>query len=236
MGKVIKLSIIFILFLVLVACGGNGIEGRYNHTGVDSNNMGSASNNSQGENKQNSVAQKDNVHSTVNKPYKEIGGGIGSNNPSEPADNTENQSKLDLSLWRATVSSVLHDDGSINYKPQNVLDSELKTSWVEGVDGSGIGEWIQLETDNEQGVSGFNIINGYASSKEFYYKNNRVKKIRIELSDGTLIEKSLEDNVIELQTVDFGRKVLCNSIKITILDTYNGEKYDDTCIAEIKLF
>lgn len=171
-----------------------------------------------------------------------INTGIGDQTQSPDVDSPEISSTettveaADISKWSVSSSSTLGNEGKLNYYPSNIKDGKPSTSWVEGVQGSGIGEWVMLTTSNAQKLKGIKIINGYASSMEFYNKNNRVRSIMLEFSDGSFVKKELGDTSREWQYLDFKEEILTNSIKITILDVYRGNKYDDTCIAEIDLY
>lgn len=122
------------------------------------------------------------------------------------------------------------------YPIELAFDFDMKTSWAEGNKKEGIGEWIDIKFDEIRGIHGIDILNGYSGKKELYYANNRVKKIRIEFSDGYSVDKELKnDYPVMLQRVDFERRE-SDFIKITILEVYNGDKYDDTCIAELRIF
>jgi hypothetical protein len=123
-----------------------------------------------------------------------------------------------------------------NYPPINASDGDLQTAWVEGVKGDGIGEWLGFEATNNYDVSGIKIINGYTKSDDLYYANNRIKKIRIELPDNTVIESQLINGTPDYQTIDFKKVVDVKNIRIIILEVYPGSKYHDTCISEIKVF
>lgn len=148
---------------------------------------------------------------------------------------------------KITASSYLKK-GIIEYKPQFVADRKMETSWVEGKDDEGINEWIKLLNTRQNGdqmietVKGIRIINGYAESKKLFYENNRVKKVKIEFSDGSSIIRDLDDGVLsedgslDYQELDFGREIETTFVKITILDIYKGSKHNDTCISEIHVF
>lgn len=138
--------------------------------------------------------------------------------------------ELDLYKSQSVIASSEHKD----YKASNVDDRDYSTAWVEDKPDSGIGESVIVNFDGEVEISGLEILNGYGKSKELYYANNRVKKIRIELSDGTAYERNLLDGNYEGPTsVLLPEKVNTEYIKVTILDVYRGSEYDDTCISEI---
>lgn len=56
----------------------------------------------------------------------------------------------------------------------------------------------------------------------------------LSFSDGSEIEISLDDTMEE-QIIEIGNKTV-SSVRLTILEVYNGVKYNDTCIASIKFY
>lgn len=105
--------------------------------------------------------------------------------------------------------------------------------WVEGVDGSGIGEWLEVLFDEPRDE--IIILNGYVDFKKpnLYKDNNRVKKFKVIPTDGgEHFEKiiALED-IVKFQGFDLPRE--CKSVKLEILEVFKGNKWDDTAITGI---
>lgn len=129
------------------------------------------------------------------------------------------------------ASSTYIENGS-DYSINNTQKTKLNP-WVEGVDGSGIGEKINIDYEQGEHLSGIKYIlfsNGFVSYKDpsLYLKNNRVKKIKVISKDQDYeIEIDIEDtpNIQELYLPQ-----TTNEIEIEILDIYKGSKWDDTCI------
>ncbi len=72
-------------------------------------------------------------------------------------------------------------DREYRYPPENLSSyDELNPPWVEGVEGDGIGEWIEFYYTLES--RSFYIFNGYFDPKypHLFTRNNRIKRIRIE--------------------------------------------------------
>jgi hypothetical protein len=147
------------------------------------------------------------------------------------------------------------------YDAVKAFDGDLKTSWVEGVAGAGVGQKIAFII--EPAVKKISIVPGYADGINFT-KNNRVR--RAELSIYLLMESvtqlgtkisvkdtgykivldfkdaasfqdfdlKLPKKVFDLQaeTSEYARLLAVLEIK----DVYKGSAWDDTCIAEIKLY
>lgn len=143
-----------------------------------------------------------------------------------------------------------------NYKPSNLIDSDLKTAWVEGQNGNGIGEQIVIELDDYP-LSAICLINGYTKSRGTYTTNGKVKKIRLErevVNYNDPNKVSIETEEVQLKNLDFRAITETNlnsmvsvvgdygdgfvkvrKITLTILEVYEGSKYSDTCISEILL-
>lgn len=101
--------------------------------------------------------------------------------------------------------------------------------WVEGVKGNGINETISIEFNTP--VWGFSILNGYADvqNMKLYKENSRVKKLKVEdLTNDLEYSMDFEDKVY-FNYLDLA--LPSESLKLTILEVYEGTKYQDTCIS-----
>lgn len=134
-----------------------------------------------------------------------------------------------------SILSDIYDNGGINeYGPHNVLDSSLTTCWAEGDSGSGQGCYIKLYGDEIVTVNKIEIVNGYSKSEELFYKNNRVKELRISFSDGTEKNIILSGEFSEQPNhIILDEPIQTTYIKFEIISVYKGNLYDDTCISEI---
>lgn len=120
------------------------------------------------------------------------------------------------------------------YHVREIMDNDLKTAWVEGKPDDGVGEWVEFTFDPEIILERISLINGYTRSETLYQANNRVKKIRISFDDGTYIDQELKDGELKPQTITLPEPKQIRILRLTILETYKGSKYNDTCISEIK--
>ncbi len=101
--------------------------------------------------------------------------------------------------------------------------------WVEGVKGNGVNETISIEFNNP--IWGFSILNGYADvqNMKLYKENSRVKNLKVEdLTNGLEYTMDFEDKVY-FNYLDLA--LPSDSLKLTILEVYEGTKYQDTCIS-----
>ncbi|MBN2619381.1 MAG: hypothetical protein JXR64_13815 [Spirochaetales bacterium] len=111
-------------------------------------------------------------------------------------------------------------------------NSELPP-WVEGVDGYGIGEW--LEVAYEEPTDNIVILNGYVDflKTNLYKDNSRVKKFKIiseDDGDPFEIEITLED-IVKFQYFELPRKA--KKVKLEIVEVYEGRKWADTAVTGI---
>lgn len=132
-----------------------------------------------------------------------------------------------------TASSYLSEK-SIKHVPDLIMDGDTTTAWVEGVDGNGEGESITFTFGDLYAVSDIKIWNGYQKSEDLYYKNARPAELELEFSDGSTERISLQDTSSGFQEFALERHVT-SYVKVKIISTYEGSKYEDTVISEIEL-
>lgn len=133
---------------------------------------------------------------------------------------------------------------TIEYKVDNLFDrfsspcrchsfsyNIFSPPWVEGVPGHGINEEIEVTFTEESDY--IVILNGFVHpAKRHLYKNNsRLKRISItSINPSFNIEYTFED-VVHYADITFPEKT--KKVTMTILDVYEGSKYQDTCISAI---
>lgn len=150
----------------------------------------------------------------------------------------------------ATASSQLPDYHEKNYRPNNVCDGNLNTVWVEGVNGVGRNEYIELDLGEIKKVSGLEIYNGYLENKYLFEINGYVTRVRVEAPGQDTVEASLmtypldgekeplDEYEIDMERslVEFDQPVYTDRLIVTILDAESGSKYEDTCISEMVVY
>ncbi|BDC99576.1 NADase-type glycan-binding domain-containing protein [Persicobacter psychrovividus] len=147
---------------------------------------------------------------------------------------------------KITGSSFLKSQSEINYEPSNAHDLNYKNAWVEGVDGYGVGEYLEYTFDaTSPRINKIIVVNGYVKSEMAWENNSRVKKLKVYLDDEPYAILNLQD-VRGEQT--FAVDPIGNSgredwgalekkpdwkLKFEIMEVYKGLKYDDVAISEI---
>ena len=136
-----------------------------------------------------------------------------------------------------TASSALGE----KYAADNAHDFSIVTAWVEGVAGSGEGEYVKYSFPGTcPRITTVLIHNGYVKNWDVWRDNGRVKKLLMYYNDKPYVILHLQDTA-NLQSFDVG--ILGHeersdaspawSIKFEIVEVYPGEKYEDTVITEI---
>ena len=142
------------------------------------------------------------------------------------------------STWE---SSVVDQKGTHNNSASALVDGSLETSWQEGVAGDGIGESVMLDFGHDVEVMAVEMYLGNNRTDEWFYKNNVPSKVRL-LCYGAQ-DGSGEELVVTKDTHERGatcivmnRPVALRYLELVIDEVYEGSKYEDTCIAEIRVY
>lgn len=140
----------------------------------------------------------------------------------------ENQNLELVNIKSIKASSSLKEK-DIVYGPENLLKMELDAPWVEGKEGDGIDEYLEVKISD---ATGFYILNGFLSwdKPALFKNNNRVKKIEVRgMKSGKVLNLELQD-MPDPQFVSLEGFKKNESVRIIIKDVYKGKKYSDTCI------
>jgi|GEM_PF-6470664 len=125
-------------------------------------------------------------------------------------------------------SSSNLSEGNLVYSSED-MSNAIGKPWAEGVEKSGIGEWIKFTVNPRQELY---ISIGFVDYNRpyLYWDNSRPKTVMLYFNDILYKEIHLAD------TPDFQKIIIPESVrentelKIEIRDVYIGSKYDDTCI------
>lgn len=131
-------------------------------------------------------------------------------------------------------SSVVQENSKIDNTGWSAFDGQSITSWQEGVDGDGIGEYISAQFDRVYQVKAITFLLGNHRSEDWYVKNNRPKSLELNLG-GNSYSVDFPDEMKEFAVV-FSSPVLSSDVTITIKSVYNGTEYTDTVISEIGIY
>lgn len=138
-----------------------------------------------------------------------------------------------LSVKDASASSVISQEGTDNGAGKAV-DGNEKTSWQEGVAGDGIGESLHFELEKSYNVKYMSFQLGNWNSWEYFDGNNRPKELEITVGDVTQTI-TFPDGKTEYW-VEFSGECPASEIDVVIRSVYKGSQWDDTCIAEIRVY
>ncbi|MBL7827382.1 MAG: hypothetical protein JNJ57_12165 [Saprospiraceae bacterium] len=165
-------------------------------------------------------------------------------------ENEEAYSKedhLDISTWGCSwycgggpdsifASSMLPANQKLDYKAENVHDGSLRTAWVEGASGLGLGQSITFRFPKlSPPVTTVEIFNGYMKSEKVWQDNARVKQLKLYVNDQPYALLNLKDikskQIFAIDTLQGTKDGLY--LKFEITEVYQGEKYEDVAISDI---
>ena len=161
------------------------------------------------------------------------------NNTTSSGNNIAGNAQQAQPIRPGTIAKAYHSsadkEGSYIHSAALAVDGNPASCWSEGVPGLGIGENIVIHFNGTYKVSGMNIWIGHQKSQSLFYQNARPTSIRIEGSDGSSEVYALKDT-FGAQRVDFKKPIDTTLIKIVVEQVVPGNKYQDTCIAEVSFF
>lgn len=138
-----------------------------------------------------------------------------------------------VTIADATQSSNVNPSNGYSYTVWEALDGDEVTSWQEGAEGSGDGEFIYMTFDREYQVKYLSLKLGNWRN-DGYEKNNRPSHLLFTMGGQEfLYEFSDEKREFILM---FDTPVKSSELRITLQGAYKGNKWDDTCIAEVGLY
>ena len=143
-----------------------------------------------------------------------------------------------LPVFNTWESSIVTQSGTHDNSAYAVVDGNTDTSWQEGVDGDGLGEYITLDLGEEMQVQFLEAWLGNWRSDDWYNRNNVPAELYIQFYDnaGGYVDDTLcFPKEKKKFGIELSRPVTARYVRIEIVDVYPGSKYDDTCIAEIRV-
>ena len=144
--------------------------------------------------------------------------------------------EVKVRVAKATESSHIVQEGKDN-TAYAAIDGKEDTSWQEGVDGAGEGSWLQFDLDKEYDITRFTFkLGNWNDAKDYYNGNNRPEKLLISFSEGNdVYELSFEDKKQHF-SYELDTPIRTDVVRIEIESVYEGDSWDDTCIAEIGIY
>ena len=138
---------------------------------------------------------------------------------------------------------LIDKNNPFRYSAQNAYDGDPATSYVEDTENDLFGiEFLHYNYKSNfvgDWFTKFKIINGYASTKEIYFANNRIKELIIdnenEYGQFEILDRfKCADNNLSYQLFEIRPELYYFGIKVN--DIYEGTKYKDTALSEIDFY
>ena len=154
-----------------------------------------------------------------------------------------------------SVSSTLPGEGRVSFAKDAMLDRDVRTAWVEGAKGPGIGEAITFEP-KEAYITEIAMLNGYLVNERTYYANARIKKLRLDIEFKPEEQSDEPDRKPERHEITLPDRAyksfkprypfssvdwvlqhphgdgFIKKVVLTILEVYPGREFEDTAMTE----
>ncbi len=134
----------------------------------------------------------------------------------------------------ASSSSSLKPTSRTDFRAPNLLDENLATAWMEGAEGSGLGEWVRFDFGEPIVLTRIELANGYQKDEERFQGNIRVRSLKLEYSNGSTQLVDLLDTT-DTQGVRT-RSEPTEWLKLTITAVYPDYVWEDAALSEVRMF
>ncbi len=131
-------------------------------------------------------------------------------------------------------SNVVQKGNTIDNSAWSAFDGDRITSWQEGREGDGIGEFIGIGLDRTYQVKVITVWLGNHRTAELYTKNNVPRTLTFQIG-GQDFQATFPNEMQEF-ALEFSQPVEASDIRITVNDVYKGTVYADASIAEVEVY
>lgn len=134
----------------------------------------------------------------------------------------------------ATASSSVEPTRTVNFRATNLLDNDLTTAWIEGVEGTGLGEWVEFEFGSPVVLARIDILNGHQKDNARFKGGIRIRALAIEYSDGgTQLVELLDTR--DIQSINTLRAEI-EWIRLTVVSVYPDFVWEDAALSEVRMY
>lgn len=137
--------------------------------------------------------------------------------------------------YQVTASSTLPSSGGHSYDAAKVKNGGRGDVWSEGVDGPGVGEWLEIKPEVAKPLDFIEMEPGYYKDDELFRANARPKKVRVDLNGGHSFTALVSDDRAISWIPIRGYDQPVKTIRLTFLEVWPGEKFEDLCVSGIRL-
>ena len=130
-----------------------------------------------------------------------------------------------------SASSTLEKDDA-TYAPGLAFDGLLSTGWAEGEFGSGEGQWLELDLGRARQIDTLSIWPGNLSEgAKSYREYTRPRTLKISVDGAVVVEGQRIQDEIQRVDLDIGKQG--RTVRVEVVDSYEGFVFQDLFIAEV---
>jgi hypothetical protein len=143
---------------------------------------------------------------------------------------------VDLPVAAIGATTTADPAGDTTFAASNMVDADLSTAWNNDAadNPTGIGEVIAVEFDGPVWVTALVLANGSQSDDSRFLGDARVRRARVAFDGGEAVEVTFLDQQ-GLQEVGFDPPRLTTGLRITVLEVYPGDTYDELAISQLRV-
>ena len=138
-------------------------------------------------------------------------------------------------LVKASIKASSTLTPEVAYSVANLFDCKKDFGWAENASSNGIGESILINTDAPITYNKIKVWNGYQRSPKHFDANGSVKKLH--LTNNVQLDEVLDlKNIKDPQAYYIKNRKSTTTLKLTLDNIYQGQKYEDVLMSEIRLY
>ena len=157
--------------------------------------------------------------------------------PDLPRASRAGENCTPIEIWGGSASfctsSELSPQSGNRYGALNLFDNDPRTAWVEGKGDDGIGEYLAIDFDDRRDARAINLLNGYTKSERLFFRNGRVRTLRVTGSNGARTDVTLRDDG-NWQRIELEGFEDVSWLRLEVVSVYSGSHYTDTAISELR--
>jgi hypothetical protein len=138
----------------------------------------------------------------------------------------------------STVPSLQRQDdaqSANDYTPDNLVDGDVRTAWVEGVHGLGTAARLTFRLPRTVDLARIRVVNGYAKSNATFLDNAAPRSVLVRSSGMKTPARwrLAHDSRPQSLRTALG---MTRRVTIEIVSAYRGDRFEDLAISEIWFF
>jgi hypothetical protein len=160
----------------------------------------------------------------------------------EPTSSSAGEQSLPVDLTRSYLSSVSSSSvlqprrhGS-RYAASKAADGDVNTAWG-AARGQFVDQWLEIRFSRPVTVTRIEVKTGFCKffrGQDLFKANRRLKRVKIDIGSWSTAHRFADSS--QWQNVSAGSNAEGRSLRLTVLEIYEGNRWEDLHVSEIRVW